>query len=415
MLGLGLPLIIAFISIPVLINELGVARFGVLTIIWAVVSYFGLFDLGLGRAVTQQVAIALSENRHDRLDMIVGTSSAIMAGLGIVGGVVLLAAANLLADNLAIDSGTEEVKRSFYWMAVAMPAIVLTSGYRGILEASGRFALVNMIRVPMGAFTYGGPLVAVWLGFAQLDEIAGVLAVGRIAACVIHAGFALQNIGGRIGHGRLDRELVGPLLKFGGWLSVMNLFGPLIGYIDRFIIGIVIGPQAAAYFVTPQEVATKVSLIPMAVSSAIFPNFAASGQKEAKDVASQINRYSALNGIITFFPALAIALFSHEIISLWIGAEFANSTSIYLSIFAFGCFVNSLAHVPLTYIIARNGSKKGSLLYFCEAVVYAFAIYAAALHSGLLACVWVWLARIVFDTLAFYLMAIWQTRSRSTM
>ena len=54
LLGLGLPLLAAVVTIPVLVSELGDARFGLLTLIWAVVSYFGLFDLGLGRALTLQ-------------------------------------------------------------------------------------------------------------------------------------------------------------------------------------------------------------------------------------------------------------------------------------------------------------------------------------------------------------------------
>ena len=57
-LGLGLPLVVALFTIPVLVRELGDARFGLLTLIWAVTSYFGLFDLGLGRALTQQLATA---------------------------------------------------------------------------------------------------------------------------------------------------------------------------------------------------------------------------------------------------------------------------------------------------------------------------------------------------------------------
>ena len=52
LIGLGAPLLVAVGTIPVLIHALGPARFGLLTLIWAVVSYFGLFDLGLGRALT---------------------------------------------------------------------------------------------------------------------------------------------------------------------------------------------------------------------------------------------------------------------------------------------------------------------------------------------------------------------------
>lgn len=63
-LGLGLPLLVAVFCIPVLIQKLGNANFGLLTLIWAVVSYFGLFDLGLGRALTQRLSVVLTHEHH---------------------------------------------------------------------------------------------------------------------------------------------------------------------------------------------------------------------------------------------------------------------------------------------------------------------------------------------------------------
>jgi len=56
LVGSGAPMAVAIFSIPVLIKELGTNRFGVLTLAWAVIGYAGLFDLGLGRALTQLVA-----------------------------------------------------------------------------------------------------------------------------------------------------------------------------------------------------------------------------------------------------------------------------------------------------------------------------------------------------------------------
>ena len=48
--------VVAIFSIPILIRDLGTDRFGVLALAWAIVGYASLFDLGLGRALTQLVA-----------------------------------------------------------------------------------------------------------------------------------------------------------------------------------------------------------------------------------------------------------------------------------------------------------------------------------------------------------------------
>src|SRR2546425_9159614 len=54
--GNGAPMVVAVFCIPILIRSLGRERFGVLTLAWALIGYASLFDLGLGRALTQLVA-----------------------------------------------------------------------------------------------------------------------------------------------------------------------------------------------------------------------------------------------------------------------------------------------------------------------------------------------------------------------
>ncbi|MHB8381200.1 MAG: flippase, partial [Candidatus Binataceae bacterium] len=46
------PLAAAFIAMPILIHSIGTERFGILALAWTVFSYFGLFDLGIGSALT---------------------------------------------------------------------------------------------------------------------------------------------------------------------------------------------------------------------------------------------------------------------------------------------------------------------------------------------------------------------------
>src|SRR5215472_2321213 len=53
------PMLVAAVCIPLLIKGLGTDRFGVLTLVWALIGYATLFDLGLGRALTQLVAAKL--------------------------------------------------------------------------------------------------------------------------------------------------------------------------------------------------------------------------------------------------------------------------------------------------------------------------------------------------------------------
>lgn len=64
LIGNGAPMIVAVFSIPILIHALGKDRFGVLALAWALIGYASLFDMGLGRALTQLVARKLGSGRR---------------------------------------------------------------------------------------------------------------------------------------------------------------------------------------------------------------------------------------------------------------------------------------------------------------------------------------------------------------
>ena len=62
LVGLVVPLAVGFVTIPMVVRALGNERFGILALVWVVLGYFGLFDLGLGRTTTRYVADCLGRN-----------------------------------------------------------------------------------------------------------------------------------------------------------------------------------------------------------------------------------------------------------------------------------------------------------------------------------------------------------------
>jgi len=67
LLGFVIPLLLAFITIPILIRHLGTARFGLLTIGWMILGYFSLFDLGLGRTLVKVIGEKLAKNESNEI------------------------------------------------------------------------------------------------------------------------------------------------------------------------------------------------------------------------------------------------------------------------------------------------------------------------------------------------------------
>src|SRR5258708_34829983 len=99
LIGNGAPLIVAVFSIPILIHGLGKDRFGVLTLAWALIGYASLFDLGLGRALTQVVAKKLGAGEERDIPGLAWTSLLLMLLLGFAGTAFILVISPWLAGS----------------------------------------------------------------------------------------------------------------------------------------------------------------------------------------------------------------------------------------------------------------------------------------------------------------------------
>lgn len=415
LLGLGLPLVVAVFCIPVLIRELGDARFGLLTLIWAVVSYFGLFDLGLGRALTQQLAVALTEEDQSRVGPLVATASVLMAGLGIFAGLLMALLAPWGVGLIQSVPNHQEAVNAVLLMALAMPAIVLTSGFRGVLEARHAFGVINAIRLPMGLFTFLGPVVVVLGGSTRLDVVTLVLALGRIIACGIHAWYAWQVL--QIAHRKfaLLKVLLKPLSVSGGWLTLSNIISPFMGYVDRFVIGGVVSAAAVTFYITPQEIVTKLWIIPGALTAVLFPTFAAVIAKHNEKTKLLFANAVDWLFVVLFPVTLSLALFSNEILTTWVGPELASQSTTLMQIFSAGILINCLAHVPFTLIQSSGQPKVVAIIHSIELPFFLLALWALTVKYGLIGAAAAWFIRMFVDTLLMFVvcnsMQGWSQRS----
>lgn len=402
LVGLAAPLVVALFTIPMLIRELGEARFGLLTLLWAVVSYFGLFDLGLGRALTQQIAVALSKQRERSVGPLVATAIGVMSALGLLAGALMAWAAPSAVSLVRGVQDPQEVVRAVDMLALAMPAIVLTSAFRGVMEARHAFGAINLIRVPMGLFTFVAPLIVVyWLG-PRLDWIAAVLSGGRVIACVAHGLLARRSLPVECRNWRFDAELLKPLCTSGGWLTLSNVISPFMGYVDRFVIGALVSATAVAYYATPNEIVTKLWIVPGALTAVLFPTFAAQLTRSAGEVQALFKQAVRWLFWILLPVTAALAVFAHQLLDAWVGAEFAHQSAPLLQVFAFGMLFNCMAHVPFTLIQSTGAARMTALIHAAELPFFVLALWLLTAQFGLIGAALAWLLRIVADTVLMF-------------
>jgi O-antigen/teichoic acid export membrane protein len=150
--GQLLPLIVAIIALPALIRSLGIDRYGFLSLALVLIGYAGLFDFGIGRAMTRLVAQKLAEHDLAGARRIGAVATTYMLLLGILSGVALCVfSRNIVSQWLVIPVALQSEAINAMWLlAASLPFVLLTAAYRGAIEAHQHFKPLNMVRIFMG-------------------------------------------------------------------------------------------------------------------------------------------------------------------------------------------------------------------------------------------------------------------------
>lgn len=404
--GFVLPLAVGLITIPLIVSGFGVERFGVLTLAWAVIGYFSLFDMGIGRAITQSMAERLgSASAHD-VSRLAWTGLLMMLMFALIGALVVATLAPWFVSSVLNmpEALREETINAFMLLAAAIPAVVLSAGAAGILAALQRFDLINALRIPMGMMIFLVPLVILPYSKSMAYVCAGLLGI-RVLFLVLHAAACFYAFPPLRAHIGIARSEIRRLLSFGGWMTVTNVIGPLMMYMDRFVIGAVLTISAVAYYVTPYEIVTRLLTVPAALAAVLFPAFAAaksSGSSHATTLYSMGER--AILGILAPI-VLVLVVFAEEGLRLWLGEDFAQNSTAVLQWLAIGVFLNGYAQVPFTFIQGIGRADITAKLHLLELPIYIALMFWLLNAHGIVGVAIAWLLRAAVDAALLTLLA----------
>lgn len=403
LLGQVLPMAVGVVTIPLLIRGMGVERFGVLSLAWTVIGYLSLIDLGIGRALTKFVADKLGSNDEHSIPPLAWTCLFLMILTGLVGTMAILVSAPWLVHRvLRIPEALQvETLHCMYLLALSIPLVTVTSGLRGILDAQQRFRLATLIRIPMSVFSFVGPLIV--LPFSRsLVGVIGALVVGRLVGTIIHLLACFHTMPALRHAVGFDGALVRPVMKFGGWMTVSNVIGPFMFYMDRFLISSILSVGAVAYYTIPFDFVSRLTIIPGAVVGVLFPAFAVSFIQAPERPALLLGRALKYIFLIVFPVTLLIMTYAPEGLRLWLGPTFSQNCTFVLRWITAGVFVNCLSTLPFVLIQGAGRPDIAAKLHVAELPVYLITVWLLTKSFGIEGTAIAWTLRITIDAILLF-------------
>ena len=407
LMGVVIPALVALACTPLLLRLLGPDLFGLLSIQLAVLVLLSVNDFGVSRAVVL-VSIARGgfSDAGERLQTV-------RAGLHLV---LLLSCAVLLLSFLFpallwLSGPALSADTLLSWLlvgfasALALPTLPL----RARLEIEERFASLNVLRSAGASLLFLAPLLAVWVEPTLVSAALGHLASRAVVLLAFGALGGSELLRGLTGQMRLLVAALPSLNSFpvhrelvarGSWLGIAGLVSMLIGYVDRFALGLLVGAAAVAPYAVAAELATKVWMVVGAMTAAATPQIAAGWKLQ--DASWHLPfRLLAWGVCLTVLAIHAVfSLLGAPLLQLWLGDGFRPEMVSLLAILSVGITINCASQMNYVILLIAGGERAAAKLQFLILPLTIIASLAAARIWGPVGVAWVFTARLALDSLA---------------
>jgi len=192
---------------------------------------------------------------------------------------------------------------------------------------------------------------------------------------------------------------VGRLFRYGGWVTVTALIGPILVSVDRVLIGSQIGPNAVAHYTVAYNLVTKLQIVPASLTRALFPRFSLLEWGEGARLAEQA--VLGLAGIT--LPLIVITMIMMEpFLTLWVGSEFATVAAPLGEILLAGVWINSLAWIPFAMLQGQGKPDVVAKFHAIELIPYVAVLWVGLAYGGLRGAAWVWVLRVIIDAILMF-------------
>ncbi len=362
----------SFLSAPVVLQGLGLRRFGIWALTGALAQYGALLDLGVGASLARYIAAHQSDRRLCGEYMAIGWLS--VGVIAAVLGPVTFAAAPLLSHALGGIS-TSDMRivlcSSASLMCCSMAMSVICAypiGRRRMVAPNIGItigAAINFV-ASVGSIALGAKLP----GYALANAGAGVLWPIVVAIVVIHAE-------GPIPFAIPDRRRMREFLAFSIKNQLVRVTALVNYQTDKVVIAFAVGPSAAGAYELANRVAIAVREVANYATSAISIELTWLRSHFGSELARE--RYRRLNEVsatLVFPPMLLLMATAPLLLEVWLSHAPPNSVAILVCLCAAYLMGASTA---VGYALAVAAGEPGVVARSSVAAAVANIILTASL------------------------------------
>lgn len=360
-LGQVLVLGFGFILTPFIMRELGATLYGLWVLINSLVAYSVLLDLGIATAVIKYVAEFRARGEHAELQRLVSTALVLYLLMGGLAVLLSIALASFFTRIFQVPAEHYEMVHSMILlMGLATGIAIPCSTTNAVLRGLQRFDQANMIAISGSLLNMAGWALVLLLGGGLNAMVAVSIPISLIMQIpsihMIHANAPQLRITLRHATRRLTRTVFA--------YSWVLFIGQISEQLQNKTDEIVIGAALPVSMVTPYSLGRRLSEVSrMFAYQFVKILLPLSSELHANSDHARLQAVfltSSRIALASFIPvALCICVMAGSILTLWVGAQFADA-SIIVVILTLASFF-SMVNMPATSIL--QGMARHRLLF----------------------------------------------------
>lgn len=408
--GLSLPLVMAAIAVPKLLNLIGQERFGILTLAWGLIGYAGALDLGIGRATTYAISNlkAKGQSEIEQIPVVLLTAARMTTFAGIFGAILMLIVLSIGAKKILPTTSleTQEIYISALFISLALPMQALSATFRGVNEAYLNFKSISILRVLLGMANFGLPLLATIFS-QKIYWLIMTIVISRGVALLAYRELALQCISSKDNvKPRFSREVAKNLAGFGGWFTVSNTLNPIISIADRFIVVSTVSAAAVSVYVVPYEMVVQSLTIVGAITTVAFPYLSKIRVSDPERASLVFKKSLLIILTLMFFVSVAYFFVGGKVLEIWLGSQYSSQHSSVIKILCIGLVSYTLGTMSISWLHAHGKTNTTAKLNLLEFPLYLVLVYLLVKAYGVEGAAIAWVARVSLNAVFLYYLVL---------
>jgi len=384
-----------FIATPLYLKLLGSAQYGQWLLLLTFNGFGGVAGFGMGTVVVRDVAEQRARGDVSAAIATVRNALALTLISTSVLCLTIVAIGLTIGPALLARMGSPDTITMLFLGAAGLIALEqIDNVFAGALRGLERFDSSAQVEIGSKLVTIAGAIAAAWI-YRQLSAVILATLVLTALRALVKAGVSARLLASGPLLPAWDGRRIRGMLSFGLWTWAQIIGAMLLGTVDRFLVGGMLGASALAHYSVCLQLAQQVHAVPAAASQILLPRISRAGQ--GRDTTFLAGRAFMAIGLLTGVIALPLAVFGYDILRLWVGAAIADGSTSILHVATLAYSLMALSSVAYFMLLGFGRAKLVALLSLAGGLASLVATWVLIRHFDLIGAA---LSRVVYGLLS---------------